>query len=57
MRRPDQLIPEYLADQASALDLRRDAIRKADVLLQVDRRLRKREVVIDPLLEHDAYER
>ena len=56
VRGSDQLIAEDLADQAGALDLRRDVIRQADVLLQIDGGLRQREVIIDAVLEHDPYE-
>src|ERR1700744_3571522 len=57
MRRPDHLITVDFADQAGALDLRRDVIRQADILLQVDRSLRQRKIVVDVILKYDAYER
>ncbi len=56
MRRPDHLIAVDFADQAGALDLRRDVIRQADILLQIDRGLRQREIIIDAVLKHDAHE-
>ncbi len=57
IRRPDHLIAVDLADEAGALDLRRDVVRQADILLQIDRGLRQREIIIDIILEHDADER
>ena len=56
VRRPNQLIAVNFADQAAALDLRRDVIRQADVLLQVDRGLRESEIIVDSILECDAHE-
>ena len=56
MRRPDDLIAIDFADQARALDLRRDVVRQADVLLQADRGLRERKIIIDSIVERDADE-
>jgi hypothetical protein len=56
MGRTHHLITINLADEARALDLRRDIVRKIDVLLQIYRRLLQSEVVIDPVLKHDAHE-
>ncbi len=57
MRRADHLIAVDLAHQARALDRGGHAVRQVDVLLQADRRLRQREVVIDAVIERDAHER
>jgi hypothetical protein len=56
MRRPDQLITNDLAHQARALDLRLHVVRKADFLLQIDRRLRVGRVVVDTVVEHHPHE-
>ena len=57
MRRPDNLIAVNFADQARSLDLRLHVVRQADVLLQAQRRLRQREIIIDPVVEGDPNER
>ena len=57
MRRTHQLVAVDFADEARSLNLRRDSAGKADVLLQIDRDLRQREIVIDVVLEYDADER
>ena len=56
MRRPHHLVAIDFADQARSLDLRHDVVRQADVLLQVDRGLREREIIIDPVFEGHADE-
>ena len=56
VRRPDQLVAVNLADQAGALDLRRNAIGKIDVLLQINLGLGQSEIIIDAVLKHDANE-
>ena len=57
MRRTGHLIAVDFADQAGGLDLRRDVVRQADVLLQVDGGLGESEVVVDAIIERDANER
>ena len=57
VRRPDHLIAINLAHQAGGLDLRRHAVRQADVLLQIDRRLRQGEVIIDAVVEGHPHKR
>ena len=57
MRRPDHLIAVDFANEARALDLRHHVVRQVDVLLQIDRGLRQREIIVDVVLEHDADER
>ena len=47
----DDLIAIDLPDQAGGLDLRRDVVRKTDILLQVDRGLRQRKIVINAVVE------
>jgi len=57
VRRADHLIAKDLADQAGGLDDRRDVVRQRDVLLQIDRGLRQREVIVDAVIERHADER
>ena len=56
MRRPGHLVPVDFADQAGGLDLRRDVVRQTDVLLQIDRSLGEREVIVDPVVERHPHE-
>ena len=51
VRRSGHLVTVDFADQAGGLDLRRYIIRQADILLEVDRGLREREVVVDAVIE------
>ena len=56
VRRPGELIAIDFPDQARPLNLRGDVVGQVDVLLQIDRGLGEREVIIDAVLEHDAHE-
>ena len=56
VRRTCDLVTIDFADQARALNLRCDVVRQVDVLLQADRGLREREIIIDPIIERDANE-
>src|SRR5580658_9017625 len=57
MRRTDDLVAIDFADQARLLDLRHLIGGQRHILLQTERRLRVGEVIIDAVLEGDAYER
>src|SRR5215475_14382466 len=57
VRRSNELIAIDLPDQARALNLRHDVIRKAHILLEVDGCLREREIVDDAILKHDVNKR
>ncbi len=57
MRRAGHLIAIDFADQARALNRRHRIARQIDILLQADRGLREREVIVDPVIESDAHER
>ena len=56
MGRPCNLIPQNFAGSAVLLNVWLHIIRQADVLLERYGRLRKREVVVDAILEHDPGE-
>jgi hypothetical protein len=53
----DELIAKDLANQAAALNGRLYVVREGYALLKIERRLREREVIVDPIVEHDANER
>src|SRR6516225_3811334 len=57
MRRPDDLVAVDFADQARCLDGRDQVARQGDILLQTDRSLGEREVIIDTISEGDAHKR
>ena len=57
MRRTDELIAVDFTDQAGLLNLGDLIARQVDVLLQADRRLRQREIEIDPVFEGNADKR
>jgi hypothetical protein len=57
MRWPLDLVAVDLADQARLLDGRHQVARQGDVLLQADRGLGQREIVVDAVSEGDANKR
>src|ERR1700676_2627698 len=57
MRRTDELVAVDFPDKTGLLNLGNLIARQVDVLLQADRRLREREVKINPVFEGDADER
>jgi hypothetical protein len=57
MRRSRDLVAVDLADEARLLDLRNLTAGQVHVLLQTERGLRVREVVIDAVLERHPHER
>ena len=56
MGRSGDLVAIDLADEARSENLRRDVVRQADVLLEIDRGLGEGEVVFDAVVEGDADE-
>src|SRR6476620_3801426 len=56
IRGSTHLIAVDFADQAGGLDLRRDVVRQTDILLQIDRGLGEREIILDAVIEGDPHE-
>jgi hypothetical protein len=57
MRRSCHLVAVDFADQARTLDRGNRTARQIDVLLQTDRRLLKREIIVDAVVESDSHKR
>ena len=57
VRRAGHLIAVDFADQARSLNRGHRIARQVDVLLQADRRLRQREIIVDAVIERHPHER